>query len=153
VSIASEAFYVKEASPTAQVALTVDGQAVMLAPMRTLVVAAILALAFAIPSTAAAQEPDFTPVGYTFCGWKDFTTGHWVDEPEDGVWERLFARNMTCRTAKKNFGRLRYTQTPPYRPVKAGYRCVTLDQDYEYGDVRCSKKGRPRVAFRVQSGA
>lgn len=116
--------------------------------------ALVPALVLTLASSAGAQDPDFTPVGYTFCGWRDYETGRWTkDDPAPGTWERLFARDMSCRSARRNYGRLRVTQTPPYRVVKAGYRCLTLDSDTEYGDVRCSKHGRARVAFRVQSAS
>ena len=45
---------------------------------RVLVAAVLTALALAAP--AAAQDPDpedFTPVGYDFCGWRDFAGGGW----------------------------------------------------------------------------
>ena len=114
----------------------------------------VVALAAVTPPAWAQEDPDFTPVGYEFCGWRDFQSGGWTfEEPDPGVWERLFARGMTCRSARSNYGRLRYTQTPPFRPVKAGYRCVTLDDDLEYHSIRCSKRGRPRVAFRFEGGA
>jgi hypothetical protein len=70
-----------------------------------------------------------------------------------GAYLVLFARKMTCRSARRNYARMHYTQTPPYRPVRNGYRCKTLDSGYEYTDVRCAKRGRPRVAFRFQTGA
>jgi hypothetical protein len=124
-------------------------------PWKTLGVLAVVVLAAWAP-TARAQTPeeDFVPQGYDFCGWRDFESGGWTyDDPPPGVWARLFARNMTCRTARRHYKRTRSTQTPPYRHVRIGYRCKTLDSDYEYSDVRCSKKGRPRVAYRFQTGA
>lgn len=126
---------------------------------RRLLVAAVVMGSLLVPATAVAQDPDpdeFTPVGYEFCGWRDFVSGSWEMEWNDelfGAYSRLFARNMTCRSARRNYVRMRYTQTPPYRPVRLGYRCKTLDRDYEYSDVRCSKRGRPRLAFRYQTGS
>ena len=121
--------------------------------------AALVVGALLLPATALSQEPDpdeFTPVGYEFCGWRDFEFGGWEMEWEDrlsGAYLVLFARNMTCRSARRNYVRTRTTQTPPHRLVRKGYRCTTLDSDYEYSDVRCSKRGRPRLAFRFQTGA
>ena len=120
---------------------------------RTLIVLVLATLALVAPASAQTEE-DFTPVGYEFCGWWDFDDREWTfDDPEPGVWTRLFARKMTCKSARRNYGRLRYTQTPPFRPVKPGYKCATLDDDLEYSDVRCSKKGSARVSFRYQGGA
>ncbi|MDA0168924.1 hypothetical protein OJ998_07495 [Solirubrobacter taibaiensis] len=121
----------------------------------TTIVALIASVATVLATPAFGQsEEDFTPVGYEFCGWLNLGEGTWTyGDPEDGAWLRLFARDMTCRSARRNYGRVRYTQRPPYRPVKPGYRCRTLDSDYEYGDVRCAKQGKSRVAFRWQTGS
>jgi hypothetical protein len=123
---------------------------------------AVVLLAFltAVPlSVASAQDPDpdeFTPPGYEFCGWRDPERGGWAMEWDDrlaGACTVLFARRMSCRAARTNYRRLRYTRTPPYEPRRAGYRCEELRSGYEFTDVRCAKRGRPRVAFRYQSGA
>lgn len=63
----------------------------------------------------------------------------------------LFARKMTCRSARRNYNRVRYNEEG--RPVRRGYRCREIDSGYEYSDVRCAKRGRPKVAFRWQTGA
>jgi hypothetical protein len=119
----------------------------------TTLLAALLVSSSAYTQTED-EDPDFTPVGYEFCGWLDFESESWqYDEPAPGAWLRLFARKMSCDAAQRNYARTRYTQTPPYRPVRMGYRCTTLDDDLEYSDVRCSKRRRPRVAFRWQTGA
>jgi hypothetical protein len=76
----------------------------------------------------------------------------WSDDLA-GAYLVAFARGMTCTDARRNIVRLRYTQRPPYRPVRPGYRCRTLDSDLEYTDVRCvATTGRPRK-FRFQTGA
>jgi len=124
---------------------------------RVLVAAVLTALALAAP--AAAQDPDpedFTPVGYDFCGWRDFAGGGWVMEWDDdlaGTFSIAFAREMTCRAARRNIARVRYTRTPPYRPTRRGYRCLTLESALEYSDVRCSRRGSPSVAFRYRTGS
>ncbi len=106
------------------------------------------------PSTALAQGDVDTPQGYEFCGWKDFVDGGWTyDDPPPGAYLRLFARKMSCRTARRNYKRVRYQQTPPYRAKLKGFRCVTLDERHEYADVRCAKQRRPKVALRWQTGA
>ena len=50
-----------------------------LAPV--LVIGALL-----LPATAFSQDPDpdeFTPLGYEFCGWRDFESGDWEMEWHD----------------------------------------------------------------------
>jgi hypothetical protein len=64
-----------------------------------------------------------------------------------------FARGMTCRDARRNIVRVRYMQRPPYRPLRPGYRCKTLDSDLEFSDVRCVARSGPPRRFRVQTGA
>jgi hypothetical protein len=122
---------------------------------RTLIALLVVATTAASAETAQAQaDPDdFTPEGYEFCGWRDFDNGGWTyDQPEPGAYLLAFARGMTCTAARRNITRLRYTQLPPYRPVRLGYRCRTLDNDHEYTDVRCVRRGGTR-AFRFQTGA
>jgi len=121
--------------------------------IRLLAVAASLCVLL-VPSVAHAQDEVDTPPGYEFCGWKDLVNGGWTYEnPDDGAYLRLFARKMTCRTARRKYRRVRYEQTPPYRAKLKGYRCVELDDGYEYSGMRCSKKGRPKVALRWQTGS
>jgi len=116
---------------------------------------ACLLSAFVVASPAWAQSDpeEFTPEGYTWCGWKDFVDGDWTyDDPEPGAWLRAFAYKMSCRDARRNVTRVRYSQTPPYRPLRLGYTCRSIDSDYEYEDVRCTKKGGKRK-FRFQTGS
>jgi hypothetical protein len=112
--------------------------------------------AAAVAGDLADPDPaEFTPEGYKFCGWKDFATGEWKMEWDDslsGAYLVAFADGMTCRDARRNVTRVRYTQTPPFRPVRLGYRCKVLDNDHEYTDVRCTKIGGSRK-FRFQTGA
>lgn len=114
-------------------------------------VALVLLLGWGAP-TAAAQDPGDEPAGYEFCGWSDFDGG-WSDSPPDGAYVVLFARGMSCTAARRNYRRVRYTRSPPYRPVRTGYRCRTLESAYEFSDVRCTKRGRSSVAFRWRTGA
>jgi hypothetical protein len=124
----------------------------MAATMSVAAVVAVMAL-LAVPAQAQDYEVD-TPPGYEFCGWKDFVNGGWTyDEPEPGAYLRLFARKMSCRTARRKYNRVRYEQSPPYRPKLKGYRCVRLESRLEYEDTRCSKKRRPKIAIRWQTGA
>jgi hypothetical protein len=51
------------------------------------------------------------------------------DEPDPGVWARLFARRMRCRSARRNESRVHWTDSRPHRPVKSGYRCIELRGD------------------------
>lgn len=121
-------------------------------------VLAVLVL-LALPPLASAQDPDpdeFTPRGYEFCGWKDFTSGGWRMEWDDslaGAYLVAFADGMTCRAARQNVTRTRFTQRAPHRPVRLGYRCQVLDEDLEYSDIRCvARKGASRK-FRFQTGS
>jgi hypothetical protein len=113
-----------------------------------LVVLAVLAV------PAAAQDDVDVPRGYEFCGWQMLGEGGgWTyDDPEPGAYLRLFAREMSCRTARRKYKKVDYEATPPYRVRLRGYRCVELDDDYEYSDTRCSKKRRKKVALRWQTG-
>ena len=88
-----------------------------------------------------------------FCGWRDLSGGGWtMRQPEPGAFVRLFARKLTCRTARRAYGSIEYEDEPPYRPVLAGYRCRELESRYEYSDVRCVKRGG-RASLRYQTGA
>ena len=122
---------------------------------RTFIILVVAGLVPGAWSYAQETPEDFTPQGYEFCGWRDYKgdgKGWTYDEPEPGVWLRGFASGLNCRTARRHITRLRYSQTPPYRPLRPGYRCKTLDSDHEYSDVRCVRKGGKRK-FRFQTGA
>ena len=123
--------------------------------MRRMRIAIALALAaLLIPAAARAAQDDDTPRGYRFCGWKDFADGGWTyEEPEPGAFLRLYARKMSCRTARRKHRRVRYERTAPYRAKLKGYRCVQLEQGYEYADIRCARKHRKKVALRWQTGS
>ena len=118
----------------------------------------LLLCVLAFTSAAYAVDPDpdeFTPPGYKFCGWQDYSNGGWaMDWSEDlrGVYLVAFAEGMSCSSARRNIRRMRYTKTPPYRPIRAGYRCRTLTSAHEYSDVRCVRIGGSRK-FRLQTGA
>jgi hypothetical protein len=104
-------------------------------------------------ATASAQSID-VPRGYKFCGWKDLIYGGWTyEDPEPGVYTRLFARKKSCGTARRNYRRVGYTNEPAYRPTLRGHRCKTLEQRHEYADVRCSRMDRPKASVRWQTGA
>jgi len=45
------------------------------------------------------------------------------DERLSGAYLVAFARKLTCRSARRNVRRLKYTKTPPHRPYRTGYRC------------------------------
>ncbi len=75
----------------------------------------------------------------------------WSDELA-GAYLVAFADGMSCSAARTNVKRLRHTKTPPYRPIRTGYRCMTIKSEYEYSDVRCVKRGGSRK-FRIQTGA
>ncbi len=126
--------------------------------MKCLAVVVALVSLFGLPCAAIAADPDpdeFTPQGYEFCGWQDFARGGWTMEwSEDlrGAYLVAFADGMSCRAARRNVKSVRYTKTPPYRPLRSGYRCRTLESGYEYSDVRCVKQGGSRK-FRYQTGA
>ncbi len=117
----------------------------------------VVVVALAVTGVAIAQQEDpedFTPRGFEFCGWRDLQDGGWTyDDPGPGAFTRAFAREMTCRSARRNVDRMRYSSRPPYRPFRPGYRCAVVDSAYEYSDIRCTKKGTKRVSFRFQSGA
>lgn len=105
------------------------------------------------PAPAQSDPDDFTPEGYEWCGWRDFIDGGWTyGDPPDGVWLRVFALKMSCYDARRNATRMRYGQLPPYRPIRPGYTCKSLAEDWEYADVRCTKKNGKRK-FRFQTGA
>ena len=117
-------------------------------------VTVIACLLCAAPALAEDLDPeDVTPPGYDFCGWRDYERGGWAMRWEDrlaGASTTLFARRMTCRSARRNYAR---TSFAGGAPVRAGYRCVELARGYEFLDVRCSKRGRPRMAYRFQTGS
>jgi|SRR5215208_1840032 len=122
--------------------------------MRALACVAVLTVFVLRAATASWAGPDDTPSAYTFCGWLDFWTQTFrYDDPEPGAYLALYARKMTCPSARRNYKRVRYDDAPPYQPIRRGYRCVTLKDGYEYADIRCSKKGKPKVAFRWQTGS
>jgi hypothetical protein len=94
------------------------------------------------------------PRGYKFCGWKDFINGGWTYEnPDSGVYLRLFARKKSCRTARRNYRRVRYTNEPPFWPKLGGHRCKVVEERHEYTDARCSRRDRPKASVRWQTGA
>lgn len=109
-------------------------------------------------SVAIAADPDpakFTPRGYEFCGWQDFAYGGWEMEWSEelrGVYLVAFADGMSCAAARRNIKRMRYSKHAPFRPLRTGYRCRTLQSGHEYSDVRCVKLGGSRK-FRFQTGA
>lgn len=119
---------------------------------------AALALGGVTAAGAADPDPDeFTPAGYAFCGWLDLETKQWKTVWNDrlaGVTVVLFTRNMSCSSARKNYSRT--TSTWDGRKLgykRAGYRCATLKNQYEFSDYRCTKVGRSKVAYRVRSAA
>jgi hypothetical protein len=65
----------------------------------------------------------------------------------------LLDRKMSCKTARQKLKKVRYGSKPPYRPRLKNYRCVRLEQRYEYEDARCSRRGHPKVALRWQAGS
>lgn len=121
-------------------------------------VTALLILVVALPPVAGAATPDpdqFTPPGYEFCGWQRFGNGGWAMEwSEDlaGAYLVAFADGMSCTAARRNVKKMRSSKRSPYRPLRPGYRCVTLKSAHEYSDVRCVKVGGSRK-FRFQTGA
>jgi hypothetical protein len=120
--------------------------------MLRLVIAGLLLAALAA-APAHAQGVD-VPSGYTFCGWQDFVNGGWTyKDPPPGVYTALFARRMSCHTARQKYKKIRYSAKPPHRLKLKGYRCVTLQSGEEYSDIRCSRRGHTKVALRFQSGS
>ena len=114
---------------------------------------AVLALSLLAAIPAAAQDDVDVPPGYRFCGWKDFVNGGWTHDPPDGASLVLFARKMSCHTARRKLRKVRYDENPPYRPRLKNYRCVRLESGYEYEDARCSRRGHPKIALRWQTGS
>jgi hypothetical protein len=113
----------------------------------------LLVLGLLLAPAAKAQTPD-VPNGYKFCGWKDFVNGGWTyDDPPAGVFTALFARKMSCHTARQKYRKVRYSSGPPYKPILKGYRCARLKSGEEYEDARCSRRGHKKVALRWQAGA
>ena len=121
--------------------------------LRFLLAVAVSTSAVAVaPSIASPQDPSRTPQGYTFCGWSNFDGSWTMTRPEPGAYQVAFADGMTCRSARRNVNRVRYSKSPPYRPLRTGYRCRTLASQHEYADVRCVKVGGTRK-FRFRTGA
>ena len=120
--------------------------------------AVIMCIAVVLPSSAYGADPDpleFTPRGYEFCGWRDLTSGGWAMQWRDelsGAFLVLFADDISCQAARRNYTKLRHSTKPPYRPIRAGYRRLTLKRAHEYLDVRCVKRGSS-AKFRYQTGA
>jgi hypothetical protein len=122
---------------------------------------AMATIVLALGATAHAQEPnpeEFTPPGYTFCGWLNLQTRQWQMEWSDdlaGAFHAAFARNMTCRDARRASVRVRFPQHPPFSrpPTRPGWRCRYLKRGIEYADVRCTSTSGPSRAFRFRSGA
>ena len=111
-------------------------------------------LAAALLAAPAAAQDVQVPRGYKFCGWRDYVSGGWTyEDPGPGAFTRLFARKMSCRTARRKFRRVHYVADPPYEPQLKGYRCVHLKRSYEYVDDRCTRRGRPKIALRWQAGS
>ncbi len=119
-----------------------------------LIVALVVTIApMAGASAAVAQNVEDPPEGYEFCGWQDFSDRSWTyEQPEPGAYLVGFADGMSCRSARRNISRVNYTRRPPYRPIRTGYRCKTLDSEHEFSDVRCVKVGGERK-FRFRTGA
>jgi hypothetical protein len=113
---------------------------------------AIALTTLAASTLAATANTQATPRGYEFCGWQVVGGGWTYEEPDPGAYLRLYARRMTCRSARRNFARVRYPP-PDYKPRRQGYRCAYLERRHEYADIRCSKRGRRKVSFRWQTGA
>jgi hypothetical protein len=134
----------------------------IIGPFALLAVTASLTLApGAIAQGDAVPNPEeFTPTGYTFCGWKNFTepidqlswTTEWDENTLSGAFKVGFARNMTCLQATRNIDLIRHTKTPPYRASRTGYRCSRIQTGWELDDVRCIKNGK-KATFRYQTGA
>lgn len=120
--------------------------------LRWMVAVASLSLVAAGPAAASPQNPSKTPEGYTFCGWSDFFGGWTLEKEDPGAYVVAFTRGMSCRAARVNVDRIKYSQRPPYRPYRTGYRCRTLASQHEYMDVRCVKVGATRK-FRYRTGA
>lgn len=121
--------------------------------LRLLLAVAVSTSAVAVtPAAASPQDPTRTPQGYTFCGWSSFDGSWTMASPEPGAYLVAFADGMTCRSARRNVNRVRYSKSPPYRPLRSGYRCRTLASEHEYADVRCVKVGGTRK-FRFRTGA
>jgi len=123
-----------------------------------LLAAVIACLVLVVPAVAHGADPDpaqFTPRGYEFCGWLNFGTRGWEMQWDDdlaGAYTVLFAGGMSCDAARRNYAKLRYGKQPPYRAVRAGYRCQPLRKAHEFLDVRCTRK-TGGVKFRYQTGA
>ena len=125
-----------------------------IARRRSLTVAAVVLAAAAVATSQVAYAGEPRLPGYEFCGWKDFGKGWTYDQPSPGAYLVGFAHGMTCRSARRNINRMKYTRSPPYRPLRRGYRCRNMESGWEYTDVRCTKRGsRGRVKFRYQTGS
>jgi hypothetical protein len=124
--------------------------------MRRFVVFAVAVTSIALVGTAHAQAPEdeAAPAGYKFCGWRGLGEEKWCTHPpEPGAWERVWARRMTCRQARRNaIACASRASRPTHRPVLKGYRCRVVDQDSHFTDVRCRKRGS-KATLRWQSGS
>lgn len=134
----------------------------LIAPIAVLATTASISLsAGAVGQEQPSPDPDeFTPTGYTFCGWKNFAQPidqlSWTTERDEdtlaGAFLRGFVRNMTCLQGTRNIDLVRHKKTPPYKAYRTGYRCTRIETGWEWEDVRCVKNGR-KATFRYQTGA
>lgn len=69
---------------------------------------------------------------------------------------RLFARKMTCRSARRSHKRVRDEETPPYRPKRIGYRWCGSRRATSMRTFAAQRSGDPRshsAGRRAHSGA
>ncbi|MDP2710363.1 MAG: hypothetical protein Q8O56_04025 [Solirubrobacteraceae bacterium] len=110
-----------------------------------------LLVALILPATAPATALERAPVGYTWCGYRDFMTNEWSrNVTPDGAFMVAYARGMTCAAAIRNARRVTFARGGPRR---AGYRCLTMRSAHEFLDYRCTARSGKRRAFRVRTGA
>ena len=81
-----------------------------------------------------------------------FENGGWSMRATDGAFQRLFAKDLGCRAARRAFERVEYLQTPPYDLVLDGWTCARLVDAYEYSDSRCRRNGST-ASIRFQAGS